>query len=79
MRRRPCEARKFFCVYNAEIAILLAVAILSSGLVTSHTEAHDIPAYGNGDGGTATIAEATTVGEVGSGRAAVLPAAQERR
>ena len=42
-----------------------------SGQVTSHTEAHDIPAYGNGDGGTATIAEATTVGEVGSGRAAV--------
>ena len=71
MRRRPCEARTFFSFYNAEIAILLAIAILSSGPVTPHTEAHDIPAYGNGDGGTATIAEATTVGEVGSGRAAV--------
>ena len=69
MRRRPCEARKIFSFYNAEIAILLVIAILSSGPVTPHTEAHDIP--GNGDGGTAAIAEATTVSEVGSGRAAV--------
>ena len=80
----PLRGQNFFSFYNAEIALLLITDWLSSSPVTSHTEAHDIPAYGNGDGGTATIAEATTVGEVRKWQSSrggwrQLPAAQERR